>query len=264
MATLQEKVRLIAVLRRPTVTVGLSLIGFVVLGLLMSGVFGGAPAAQLLVTLIVPALVMIGFWHVVRARLLAHEAEFESALELESVTNRANGEFLAGVSHELQLHPQLCSLRAEALAVAVDYRNVNPELKVAVPDVVVLTDPHLLRQLLHILVGNAVRHGGSRVAIWASAEDQAVRLTVSDDGPGLIPELGANVFERYVDLAGNGRSSRPSGAGLPLARTIGELIGGRMTYKRDTSWTHFSIRLPLGADSASLSLARVPLEAGVR
>ncbi len=244
--------------------VGISLIGFVVLGVLLSGVFGGARAAQLLVTLVVPALVMVGFWSVGRVRLLAREAEFETALELEGVINRANGEFLAGVSHELQLHPQLCSLRAEALAVAVDYRNVNPELKVAVPDVVVLTDPHLLRQLLHILVGNAVRHGGSRVAIWASAEAHAVRLTVSDDGPGLVPEIGAHVFERYLDLASNGRSSRPTGAGLSLVRTLGELMGGQMTYKRDPSWTHFSIRLPLETDSGRLSRARVPLEAGVR
>lgn len=264
MATLRERVQLIATERRQAVNVGISLTGFVVLGALLSGVFGGARALQLLVTLVVPALVMVGFWFVARGRLLAKEAQFESALELENVTNRAHGEFLAGASHELQLHPQLCNLRAEALAVAVDYHNVNPGLKVAVPDVVVLTDPHLLRLLLHILVGNAQRHGGSRVAIWASAEDGAVRLTVSDDGPGLAPEIGAHVFERYLDLASNGRSSRPTGAGLSLARTLGELMGGQMTYKRDPSWSHFSIRLPLGSDSGRPSRARVPLEAGVR
>jgi len=264
-ATLRDKVRLIATRPRRAVTVGVSLIGFVMLGFLLSSSLGdAAPAAQVLVTLVVPALVMVGFWLVARSRILAREAEFETALELESVTNRANGEFLAGVSHELQLHPQLCSLRAEALAVAIDYRNVNHELKVAVPDVVVLTDPHLLRQLLHILVGNAVRHGGSRVAIWASSEDNGIRLTVSDDGPGLMPEIGDHVFERYLDLAGNGRSSRPRSTGLSLARTIGELMGGRMTYKRDPSWTHFSIRLPSGTDPGNPSRARVPLEAGVR
>jgi signal transduction histidine kinase len=245
-------------------TVAISPTGFVVFGALLSGVFTGARAGQLLVTLVLPTLVMVGFWFVARARLLAREAEFENALELENVTNRANGEFLAGVSHELQRHLQLCSLRAESLAVAIDYRNVNPELKVAVPDVVVITDPHLLRQLLHILVGNAVRHGGSRIAIWASSEDDAVRLTVSDDGPGLAPELGAHIFERYLDLAPNGRSSRPAGAGLSLARTLSELMGGRMTYKRDPSWSHFSIRLPLGSDSDRPSRDRVPLQAGVR
>lgn len=254
---------MIATDRKPEAIAG-SLIGFVLLGVVLSGVLGAARAAQIMVTLIVPASVMVAFWLVARARLLAREDECGTALELERVTNRANGEFLAGVSHELRLHPQLCSLRAEALAVAVDYRDVSPELKVAVPDVVVLTDGHILRQVLHVLVGNAVRHGGTRVAIWASADEGSVRLTVSDDGPGLAPEIGAHVFERYVDLAGNGRRPDPDGVGLSLAQTLVELMGSQITYKRDPSWTHFSIRLPLETDAGRPSRARVPLEAGVR
>jgi two-component system, OmpR family, sensor histidine kinase MtrB len=167
------------------------------------------------------------------------------------------------VTHELTPHPERCRLRAEALVVAVDYQDVGADVKVAVPDILVTTDPHLLRQILHILVGNAVRHGGHRVAIWASAEGDAVRLVVSDDGPGLPEEVGDRVFERYVDLAELARTTRRSGSGLAVARTLCELIGGHMGYKRDPSWTHFSIRLPRGSKGSTPSRDRVRLQAGV-
>jgi signal transduction histidine kinase len=242
---------------------GFSLVGIMLLGILLSGAFGAARAFQLAITLIVPAAVMVGYWIAARGRLLEREAEFEAALEMETVTNRASGEFLAVVSHELAAHSEPCNLRAEALAVAVDYRNVRPELKVAVPDVVVVTDPHLLRQVLHILVSNAIRHGGERVAIWAVPEDPGIQLTVSDDGRGLPDELAARLFDNYVDLAARGRDSWRGGSGLKLARALSELIGGQMTYKRDPNWTHFSVRLRLENEVARPSQDRVPLEAGV-
>ena len=169
---------------RAAVILVLSMIGLVVLGIALSGTVGAASIVQIGLNLIVPAIVMILFWQAARTRLRLREAEFEAALELEGVTGRATGQFLASVTHELTPHPERCRLRAEALVVAVDYQDVGADVKVAVPDILVTTDPHLLRQILHILVGNAVRHGGHRVAIWASAEGDAVRLVVSDDGPG--------------------------------------------------------------------------------
>ncbi len=242
----------------------LSLIGLVVLGITLPGMFGAARTAQVAVTLLVPASVMILFWRVVRARLRKREAEFETVLGFEAVTSRAIGKFLAGVFHELTPHPEACNLRAEALVVAVDYQEAGANLKVAVPDMMVETDPLLLRQILHVLVGNALRHGGRRVAIWAVAESESVRLTVSDDGPGLPEDIGEHVFEPYVDIAEQARARRRSGSGLALARALGELIEGEMAHSRDSSWTHFSVRMPLVATGASPLPDRVPLQAGAR
>lgn len=227
----------------------------------LSGWLGVIRAGQVVVTLVVPAIVMVGFWMEARERMAAREVEMGDALELEHVTNRASREFLSNVSHEITPHLELCSLRAEALAVAVDYRHLCPELKVAVPDVMVVTDVHILRQTLHILVGNAVRHGGPRVAIWASSEGGRTQVSVSDDGPGLAPDTEGKVFERHVDLAGRGPHSVVSG--LPLARTLGELLGGEMSYRRDSKWAHFSLLLPAEHESRSANRARYELEAGV-
>jgi len=157
-----------------------------------------------------------------------------------------------------------CSLKSEALVVAVEYQEVGADLKVAVPDVAVETDPDMLRQILHVLVGNAVRHGGRRVAIWAVTEGDSVRLSVSDDGPGLPDGAGARVFDRYVDLAEPAGTAGRSGSGIAVLRGMGEHIGAEFGYKRDPSWTHFSVRLPVASAAEGSPADRVPLEAGVR
>ncbi|MEX1124306.1 MAG: ATP-binding protein [Acidimicrobiia bacterium] len=236
-----------------------SLTGFIVLGAALSSLVGVARTAQIAVTLLLPATVMVLFWRAVRARVIGREAEVEAMLDFERVSNRALAEFLADVSHELVVHPERCSLRAEALAVAVDYRQVGPRFRVAVPDIVVTTDPHLLRQLLHILVGNALRHGGERVAIWGAADGEWAALNVSDDGPGIPPELDGRVFERFVDLGSQTSEVGDTGTGLSIAGALGDLMGGQLTYRHDSSWTHFSFRLPLAVVGARSEPARARL-----
>jgi signal transduction histidine kinase len=206
---------------------------------------------------------MVLFWRAVRARLDERDDEIEEMLDFERVSSRALAGFLADVSHELLVHPERCSLRAEALAVAVDYRMVGPRLRVAVPDIVVVADPKLLRQLLHILVGNALRHGGERVAIWAAADGEWANLTVSDDGPGIPSQLDGRLFERLVDLGKRTPGIGDSGTGLSIARALGDLIGGELTYKRDASWSHFSFRMPMTSAGGHSEPARARLGAGV-
>jgi signal transduction histidine kinase len=249
---------------KPVRIAAASFVGLIGLGALLFRFLVPALAVQFLVTLLVPALVMVVFWSMARSRLLEREAATDAAIELESVANRAANAFVVGIAHELKAHRRECSLRAEALAVAVDYRHVNPELRVAVPDVIVEADPHLLRQILHTLVANALRHGGSRVAVWATEEGPWVRLTVSDDGPGLPDEIAAHLRGHSVDLVESTRSSRPAGTGLPVVRALCASMGCELTYRRDPTWTHFSLNLPLQSVDYGPILARVPLEAGVR
>jgi K+-sensing histidine kinase KdpD len=217
-----------------------------------------------LIGFVVPALVMLIFWRVARARIIRHEESASASVRMEQVQNRATERFLVEVAHDMAPHRELCSARDEALAVAVEYQDAGADLKVAVPDVEIETDRHILRQVLHVLVGNAIRHGGGRVAIWAVTEGDGLRLTVSDDGAGLPAGFGDAVFERYVDLAGSTGALGHPGSGLNLARVLGELVGAELGYKRDPSWSHFSVRLPLESTIDGIQAAQVPLEAGVR
>jgi len=239
------------------------LTGVVVLGAALSSLFSFTQAAQIMVTLLVPATVMVLFWRAVRARVREREAEIEAIVDSERISNRALAEFLADVSHELVVHPERCSLRAEALAVAVDYRDMSTRLRVAVPDIVVVTDPHLLRQLLHILVGNALCRGGGRVAIWGAANDMWASLNVSDDGPGIPAEIAGKLFERFVDLGRRAPAVGEGGTGLSIARSLADRMGGHLTYRRDNTWSHFSFRLPASPVGVGSEPARAHLGAGM-
>jgi signal transduction histidine kinase len=227
-------------------------------------VIGSATTAQVVIGFVVPVLVMLIFWRVARTRISRREESASASVRMEQIQNRATERFLVEVAHDLSPHRELCSARDEALAVAVEYQDAGADVKVAVPDVEIDTDRHIFRQIIHVLVGNAIRHGGGRVAIWAVTEGEGLRLTVSDDGAGLPVGLGDAVFERYVDLAGStGAVGRP-GSGLNLARVLGELVGAELGYKRDPSWSHFSVRLPLESTADGIQADQVPLEAGVR
>jgi signal transduction histidine kinase len=148
--------------------------------------------------------------------------------------------------------------------VAVEYQDAGADIKVAVPDVEIETDPHILRQILHLLVGNSIRRGGGRIAIWAVTEGHSLRLTVSDDGGGMSPRDEDAIFDRYVDLARSEGTAGRRRYGLISARILGELIGAELGYKRDPSWSHFSVRLPLDAEVVGTHADRIPLEAGAR
>jgi len=73
-----------------------------------------------------------------------------------------------------------------------------------------------------------------------------ISLTVSDDGPGLAPEVAAHVFDRlYRGDPSRSRISGGSGLGLSISKSIVEAHDGTITL--DTSigtGTTFSIQLP--------------------
>jgi signal transduction histidine kinase len=79
-----------------------------------------------------------------------------------------------------------------------------------------LGDIRRLRQILFNLLSNAFKFTprGGRVLLSGRIVDGDVQISVSDNGPGLSPEVKANVFERFSakSLAGN-----RAGAGLGLA-----------------------------------------------
>jgi signal transduction histidine kinase len=111
---------------------------------------------------------------------------------------------------------------------------------------VVTGDPLRLRQLVTILVDNAVAHtptGGS-VTVRVRAEGAAALLTVEDTGPGIRPDDLPRVFERFwrADDAPSGGT----GLGLAIAAWIVECHGGRIeAASRPVGGARFEARIPL-------------------
>lgn len=109
-------------------------------------------------------------------------------------------------------------------------------------------DPALMHQVFKELIVNALHHKAEKPPIITITGDQTgeeVRITVSDNGPGIAPKHADVAFEllRRLDTA-----SDPVGRGVGLAfcKQIIESQGGRICL--DTSQetgTHILMTLPL-------------------
>ncbi|MER5733204.1 ATP-binding protein [Streptomyces sp. NPDC002138] len=82
--------------------------------------------------------------------------------------------------------------------------------------------PGAVSQVLATLVENALMHGGGTVALRTRVTGNQAVIEVTDDGPGVPPDLGNRIFERAI----SGRNS--TGIGLAVARDLAEADGGRL------------------------------------
>ncbi len=107
-------------------------------------------------------------------------------------------------------------------------------------------DPARLRQLVAILVDNAIRHApaGSRVDVRVRTDGGDAVLVVEDEGPGIRAEDLPRVFDRFYRAAG--APGGGTGLGLAIAAWIVERHGGRIAAaNRDAAGARFTVRLPL-------------------
>lgn len=106
-------------------------------------------------------------------------------------------------------------------------------------------DPVRMRQVVSNLVDNAIRvmPDGGAITLSAAVREGALSILVTDDGPGIAPELLGSVFERFTKAA----ESRGSGLGLAIARAIVMAHGGAISAESDPAarGTTIQITLPL-------------------
>ena len=87
---------------------------------------------------------------------------------------------------------------------------------------VALATPNGLSQVLATLIENSLIHGAGTVTVSTRSTGISLVVEVTDEGPGVPPELGPRIFERSV----SGR--RGTGLGLAVARELAEADGGRL------------------------------------
>jgi signal transduction histidine kinase len=123
------------------------------------------------------------------------------------------------------------------------------ELTHASPDeLMVMGDRDQLRQVLVILLDNAVRYtpAGGRIHVQARADGKEAVLTVHDTGIGIPEEALPRVFERFyrADDARN-RQSGGVGLGLAIARELVTRHSGRISVtSTEGAGSTFTVRLP--------------------
>lgn len=112
-------------------------------------------------------------------------------------------------------------------------------------------DPARLRQLVVILVDNAIRHSppSGSVTVRVRGDGPGAVLTVEDDGPGIRDEDLPRVFDRFYRAPG--APGGGTGLGLAIAAWIAERHDGRIeAANRPTGGACFTVRLPRGRAAA--------------
>jgi signal transduction histidine kinase len=111
--------------------------------------------------------------------------------------------------------------------------------------VIVAGDGARLRQLVVILVDNAIRHTprGGRVLVQVRGEGRDALVQVDDDGPGIRPDDMPKVFDRFWRAPG--ATNGGTGLGLAIAKSIVDLHEGRITVtNRPEGGARFIVRIP--------------------
>ena len=109
------------------------------------------------------------------------------------------------------------------------------------PDLPAITaDPVKLRQLLTNLVRNALETGCTSLTFSAFLDSGSLKMTLSDNGPGIPEEYQPTLFDPFVTHKSGG-----TGLGLALSRKIAEAHGGQLLLSSsNSSGTCFTVILP--------------------
>ena len=106
-------------------------------------------------------------------------------------------------------------------------------------------DPTRLRQLVTILVDNAIRHSPreGRVTVIVRSSDGTASVEVDDEGPGVREEDKPHVFDRFWRAPG--APSGGTGLGLAIAKWVVDRHGGRIgVANRPEGGAAFRVELP--------------------
>ena len=153
--------------------------------------------------------------------------------------------------------PELCRLRevasaaCDSLAVAAETQGVAVSL--AIPSEIELPlDRSRMERAFVNLVGNSLEAmpEGGQVRISASLENGSALIQVEDTGPGIAPEIRANLFQPFVT------AGKRNGLGLGLAltrQTVLEHGGDMWVDSAPGRGARFFLRLPGAQVSAAQS-----------
>ncbi|MDL0418683.1 HAMP domain-containing sensor histidine kinase [Caldibacillus thermoamylovorans] len=114
-------------------------------------------------------------------------------------------------------------------------------------EVVVISDEQKLKQLLYIILENAVKYSEEIITVTIGKQNKEGFIRVSDKGIGIPEEDLPKIFDRFyrVDQA-RSRKYGGTGLGLSLAKEIANAIHAKIEVESSLgAGTNVTIRLPL-------------------
>jgi two-component system phosphate regulon sensor histidine kinase PhoR len=144
------------------------------------------------------------------------------------------------------------ALLGEAVAAVQEDAPEEHSFVVELPDegVAAVADAEKLRQILAVLLDNAVRYSpaGGMVTVAARRKADKVELAVADEGIGIPTGEQERIFRKFYRAEGSTRDGGAGGTGLGLfiAKGLVEAMGGRIAVKSvEGEGSTFSFELPL-------------------
>jgi two-component system sensor histidine kinase CiaH len=155
--------------------------------------------------------------------------------------------------------------QAETKGISLQLEEETPIPPDGSPAIYVRGDEDRLRQLILVLLENAVRYtdrGGS-IQVSCTMESgrrflighrQVAQLTVMDTGKGITPEALPHIFEPFYRASADTDHQSGAGLGLALARWIVAAHGGEIIVDSELGvGTGFTVLLPLASRSSTLT-----------
>jgi signal transduction histidine kinase len=183
--------------------------------------------------------------------ILRNVRQLQSMIEdLLEVTQAQTGK----LSMELQ-----CVSVSEAITYAIDTlrgtagaKDITLSFDPASRLPLAIADPTRLRQILTILLDNAMKFTPSGGAVDVTAmvvenDPGFLRVTVSDTGCGIGPEMTGRIFEHLYQVANFSQAGRKGlGLGLHIAKELVTRMGGKIWVKSEIQkGSDFSFTVPV-------------------
>jgi histidine kinase len=155
----------------------------------------------------------------------------------------------------LPLFP-LVEQAAASLASHADSKGIS--LEVTRPELfpLVNVDADRVSQIMHNLLGNAIRYTrqGGRITVSVKTRERHAEVAVADTGIGIPSEALPYIFERFYRVdSSRSRRSGGSGIGLTISRYLAWAMGGELTATSTgiDQGSTFTLMLPLSTTPAT-------------
>jgi len=161
---------------------------------------------------------------------------------------------LADAGH-LSIQAEACRIETildsilEAIGVQMEDGGIRLDRRIPTGLPPVRVDRQRIEQVFLNLFANAIRHTpeGGAISIDAAADQEGVRVSVCDSGPGLSDADLAHAFDRFYRADGARTGDAGAGLGLSIAKALIEAHGGRIWAENGPAGgACFHVLLPSG------------------
>lgn len=182
------------------------------------------------------------------SKIILEETEYLSDLSSNTLllTSLETSDIISGKT-QFSLDEQLrsCMLRLEP-----QWSEKNIDLSMDLDEVTFYWDELMLAHVWNNLFDNAVKFTpeGGKISVSCHRNAGVITIRIRDSGVGIPQQALPHIFEKFYQ-ADSSHATKGNGLGLPLAKKIVELCGGRIGVQSDLGkGTEFTVILPDGGN----------------